>query len=82
VKQQLEENNTHSNLRILLLQYLCNRGFIMCSECSEAFNLLHIIQEFKASQDIIVWGNFVMGMVSSKLLPIQSAYFFSVEQVK
>ncbi len=33
-----------------------------------------IIQEFAELQDIIGWDHFIMGMVSSKLLPIQSAY--------
>jgi hypothetical protein len=33
----------------------------------------HIIQEFTVLQDVIGWDSFVMGMVSSKLLPIQSA---------
>jgi hypothetical protein len=42
-----------------------------------ALNLPHIIQEFAESQDIIGWGNFVMGMVSSKLLPIQSDYLLN-----
>jgi hypothetical protein len=32
------------------------------------------IHEFAKSQDVIGWDNFVMGMVSSKLLPIQSNY--------
>ncbi len=39
-----------------------------------ALNLPHIIQEFSELQDIIRWDKFVMGMVSSKLLPIQSDY--------
>jgi hypothetical protein len=39
-----------------------------------AMNLPHIIQEFAELQDIIGWDNFIMGMVSSKLLPIQSTH--------
>jgi hypothetical protein len=39
-----------------------------------ALNLPNIIQEFAELQDIIGWDNFVMRMVSSKLLPVQSAF--------
>ncbi len=74
VEQWLEKNNTHPNLWTLLLQYLHGRGSITCSECSAALNLPPTIQVFAELQDIISWDNFIMGMVSSKLLPIQSAY--------
>jgi hypothetical protein len=40
-------------------------------------NLPHILQEFAVLQDVIGWDGFAMGMVSTKLLPIQSAYFYS-----
>jgi hypothetical protein len=74
VELWLKKSNIHPNLWTLLLWYLHGRGSITCSNCSEALNLPHIIQEFVALQDIISWDNFVMGMVSSKLLLIQSAY--------
>jgi hypothetical protein len=70
----LEKNNTHPDLQSLLLWYLRGRGSVTCSECSKKLNLPHIIQEFATSQDIIGWDGFIMGMVSSNLLPIQSAY--------
>jgi hypothetical protein len=47
---------------------------ITCSACSKELNLLPTIHEFAVSQDIIGWDNFIMGMVSLKLLPIQSTY--------
>jgi hypothetical protein len=75
MERWLIENKTHPDLQSLLLRYLRGRGSTTCSECSEALNLPHIIQEFAASQDIIGWDGFIMGMVSSKLLPIQSTYF-------
>ena len=74
VKLWLNKNNTHPDLRSLLLCYRCGRGALSCSECSTALNLPHIIQEFVESQDVIGWDNFVMGMVSSKLIPIQSDF--------
>jgi hypothetical protein len=71
----LTKNNAHPDLcRSLLLHYLWGRGALSCYECSIAINLPHIFQEFAESQGIIGWDNFVMGMVSSKLLPIQSDF--------
>jgi hypothetical protein len=46
----------------------------MCSECLLALNLPYIFHEFAELQDIIGWDNFAVGMVSKKLLPIQSSY--------
>jgi hypothetical protein len=43
----------------------------MVEALSPASNVIH---EFASSQDMIGWDNFAMGMVSAKLLPIQSAY--------
>ncbi len=45
-----------------------------CYVCSLALNLPHIFQEFAKSQDVIGWDNFAAGMVSNKLLPIQSLH--------
>jgi hypothetical protein len=70
----LGKTKTHPNLQSLLLWYLRDRGTITCSACSKELNLLPIIHKFAVSQDIIGWDNFVMGMVSSKLLLIQSTY--------
>ncbi len=75
VELWLTKNNAHPNLRSLLLHYLRGRGALSCYKCATALNLPHIFQEFAESQDVIGWDNFVMGMVSSKLLPIQSDFF-------
>ncbi len=75
VELWLTKNNAHPDLRSLLLCYLRGRGALSCYECATALNLAHIFQEFAESQDVIGWDNFVMGMVSSKLLPIQSDFF-------
>jgi hypothetical protein len=47
---------------------------VICIECSNNLNLPQIVREYAISQDVIGWENFVMGMISFKLLPIQSAY--------
>jgi hypothetical protein len=70
----LERNKTHPDVQSLLLRYLHGRGAITCHEYAKALDLPHIIQDFAVSQDIIGWDRFIMGMVSLKLLPIQSAY--------
>jgi len=74
MEQWLERNKTHPDIQSFLLRYLRGRGAISCHEYAKELDLPHIIQEFAASQDIIGWDRFIMGMVSSKLLPIQSAY--------
>jgi hypothetical protein len=74
MERWLKENKSHPDLQSLLLRYLRGRGSTTCSKCSKALNLPHIIQEFATSQDVIGWDGFIMGMVSSKFLPIQSAY--------
>jgi hypothetical protein len=70
----LGKNKTHPNLQSLLFWYLHGKGTIRCSACSEELNIPPIIHEFAVSLDIIGWDIFVMGVVSSKLLLIQSTY--------
>jgi hypothetical protein len=74
VEQWLDSNNTHQDLQQLLLQYLRGRGAVTCLECSTNLDLPHIMQDLAAVQDIIRWHNFAMGIVSKKLLQIQSAH--------
>jgi hypothetical protein len=74
VELWLETNGTHNDLMLLLLCYLQGQGTVTCVECSDDLNLPQIIRDYVISQDVIGWDNFAMGMISSKLLPIQSAY--------
>jgi hypothetical protein len=73
VERWMVAHHTHPNLLLLLIQYLRGRGTITCLECSDNLNLPHIFQDYAASQDVIGWDEFVTGMVSNKLLSIQSA---------
>jgi hypothetical protein len=75
VELWLTKNNAHPNLCFLLLRYLWGRGALSGYKCATALNLPHIFREFAESHDIIGWDNFFMGMVSSKLLLIQSEFF-------
>jgi hypothetical protein len=79
IERWMEANHTHPDLLLLLFNYLRGRGSITCLKCSDNLNLPTIFQDYAASQDIIGWDRFVTGMVSSKLLPIQSAALYSCE---
>ncbi len=74
VQQWLEHQNTQPDFQSCLLRYLQGRGTLTCSECSTALNLPQIFQDFVKSQDVIGWDNFAVGMVSIKLLWIQSSH--------
>jgi hypothetical protein len=46
----------------------------LCFDCAVALNLPGTFWELAESQDVIGWDHFVMGMVSAKLLPLQSNF--------
>jgi hypothetical protein len=71
----METVDTHPDVKVLLLKYLRGRGTTTCLECADSLDLPPILWEYASSQDIIGWDNFVMGMISHRLLPIQSAHF-------
>jgi hypothetical protein len=75
VEKWMETVDTNSDVKTLLLEYLRGRGTTTCLECANNLDLPLIFREYASAQDIIGWDNFVMGMVSHKLLPIQSAHF-------
>ena len=74
VEAWLDAHGTHPDLKLLLLWYLQEHGTVTCVECSDDLNLPQIVREYAILQDVIDWNNFAMGMISSKLLPIQSTY--------
>ena len=71
----METSGTHSDVKVLLLRYLRDQGTTTCLECANSLILPPILCEYAATQDVIGWDNFVMGMVSHMLLAIQSAHF-------
>jgi hypothetical protein len=75
VEKWMETVDTHSNMKVLLLKYLRGHGLTTCLECANSLDLPPILREYASAQDIIGWDNFVMGMISHRLLPIQSAHF-------
>ncbi len=68
----MNENDTHPDLASVITEYARKQGDTSCIEC--AGDLLPIMQEFAISQDKIGWGNFIVRMVSTKLLSIQDLY--------
>jgi hypothetical protein len=56
------------------MQYLHGRGTVTCIKCSMRHDLPQIMQDVADLQDKIGWDNFVMEMVSKKLLQVQSAH--------
>ena len=75
VKNWMETSGTHLDVKVLLLRYIRGRGTTTCLKCADCLDLPPILCEYAATQDAIGWDNFVMGMVSHKLLAIQSAHF-------
>ncbi len=69
----MSAQDIHPNLWRLLTEYMQGRGETTCLECSISLNLPPIFQDFASSQDVIGWDGFAMGMISIKLLPLQSA---------
>jgi hypothetical protein len=70
--------NTQLDLQSLLLGYLQGRGTLTCLACSMALNLTQKFQEVSKSQDVIGWDNFAVGMVSIKILRIQSSHLTEI----
>jgi hypothetical protein len=66
----MADNAMH--VKAVVTAYALGRGHVSCSDCAAGYPT--IIQEFALSQDKIGWGNFMMGMVSSKLFSIQESH--------
>jgi hypothetical protein len=81
VENWMETSGTHPKVKLLLLQYLRGRCMTSCLECADSLDLPPIFREYTAAQDAIGWDNFVMGMISHKLLAIQSAHFHTAGEL-
>jgi hypothetical protein len=68
----MTENETHPDLINVISEFAQGQGKKSCVEC--AGNLPTIVREFAILQDQIRWRNFMMGMISTKLLSIQDLY--------
>ncbi len=67
----MTENKMHPDLVSVISDYAQGRGETSCIECVEDLPL--IVQEFAILQDKIGWGNFIVGMISTKLLGNQDS---------
>jgi hypothetical protein len=62
-------NATHPDVKAVIAAYTLGRDKVSCLNCAGGYPA--VIHDFAALQDKIGWGNFMMGMVSSKLFSIQ-----------
>jgi hypothetical protein len=67
----MTENERHPDLVSIISDYAQGQGKTSCVKCVEDLPL--IVREFAISQDKIGWGNFIVGMISTKLLGIQDS---------
>ncbi len=72
VTSWMAENATHPDVKAVITAYAIGRGQVSCVDCAAGY--LTVIQDFALSQDKIGWGNFMMGMISSKLISIQESH--------
>jgi hypothetical protein len=70
----MAENATHPNIKAAITAYALGRGQVSCFNCAAGY--LTVIQDFALSQDNTGWGNFMMGMISSKLISIQESHLW------
>ena len=70
----LGSNNTHPDMQALILEYMRGRGQVTCHACAISLGLPPFMHELARSQDIIGWDLFMMGMLSTHMADVQSAY--------
>ena len=70
----LGSNNTHPDMQALILEYTRGCGQVTCHKCAVLLELPPIMHELARSQDIIGWDLFMMGMLSTHMADVQSAY--------
>jgi hypothetical protein len=68
------DNARHPDLKAVVLAYALGRGQVSCCDCAAGY--LAVIQDFASSHDKIRWGDFMMGMVSTKLISIQESHLW------
>ncbi len=66
------ENSTHPDIKAVVIAYELGRDNVSCRDC--AASCPAIIQDYASLQDMIGWGNFMMGIVSTKLITIQESH--------
>lgn len=75
----LQSSHTDPDLARILPIYLLNRGAVQMSSIDR---LPRQFLRFASSQDIIGWDNFLLGMVSSHLRPIQYSHLLVSPSLK
>ncbi len=70
----LRNNRTHPDMQSLILEYTQGRGQVTCLACPILLELPPFMHELAQSQDVIGWDLFMMGMLSTHMADVQSAY--------
>jgi hypothetical protein len=78
----LGANKTHPDLRSLLLSYTRGRGTVTCLECAISLDLPLILHTLARSQDVIGWDLYMMGMLSTQMAAVQSAYLLQHQSTR
>jgi hypothetical protein len=68
----MAENAMHPDVKAVITAYAIGRGQVSCVECAADYPF--VIQDYVSSQNKIGWGNFMIGMISSKLISIQESH--------
>jgi hypothetical protein len=67
-------NAMHPDIKAVVTTYVLGRCQVSCLNCAVGFPT--VIQHIATSQDKIGWRNFMMGMISSKLISIQESHLW------
>jgi hypothetical protein len=78
----LDANTTHPDLRSLLLGYTRGRGTVSCLDCAVSLDLPPILHNLARSQDVIGWDLYMMGMLSTQMAAVQSAYLLQHQSTR
>ncbi len=72
VTSWMAENATHPDIKAVITAYAIGKGQVSCINCAADYPT--VIQDFAMSQDKIGWGNFMVGIIFSKLISIQESH--------
>ncbi len=70
----LRNSRTHPDMQSLILEYTRGRRQVTCLAYAISLELPPFMHELARSQDVIGWDHFMMGMLSTHMANVQSAY--------
>ncbi len=70
----VESGDLHPDLQSLLLSYTRGWGTVTCLKCAISLDLPLMLHTLARSQDVIRWDCYLMGMLSTQVAIVLSAY--------